>query len=219
MKGLKLFTVTMLLAISFSAYSQIIRVKAGANLANFVEKNDNTTYSDDYKLKPGFHFGPMAEFPLTDLINFETGLLVSSKGYKYEESEADYEYKEKLKLLYVDIPLTAKVYFESNDLRIFGFAGPQLGLALDGTVCLEETNGGDSYEEEFDIDFGNDENTDHLKKIEISAIIGVGVEINALQISVHYNPGLLNISADSRDGQVTRNNVIGVSASYIIAEL
>lgn len=219
MKGLKLFTVTLLLAISFSAYSQIIRVKGGANLANFVEKDNDINYTEDYKLKPGFHLGPTVEFPLTDMINFETGLLLSSKGYKYEESETDYEYKEKLKMLYIDIPLTAKAYFDANDLRFFGFAGPQLGLALNGSVCVESTDGSDTYEEEFDIDFGNDENTDHLKKMEIGAIIGVGVEINALQISIHYNPGLINISSNTNNGQTARNNVIGISASYLITEL
>jgi len=207
------------MAISITAFTQTIRVKGGANLSSFLEKDDDYTYSEDYKIKPGFHLGPTIEIPLTDLINFETGLLVSSKGYKYEESETDYEYNEKLKMLYVDIPLTAKVYHEVNNLRLFGFAGPQLGLALNGTVKVEETDGGDSYEEEFDIDFGNDENDDHLKKMELSASIGIGVEINALQISVHYNPGLSNISADKRDGQIIRNNVIGISASYIIAEL
>lgn len=63
-------------------FAQNFGVKAGLNLSNMLVKNDYRTYSDDFKMNPGFYVGATAEFPLSDLLSFETGLLLSTKDSK-----------------------------------------------------------------------------------------------------------------------------------------
>ena len=40
-------------------------------------------------MKPGFHVGLTAEFPLNEMLSFEPAVLLSTKGYKYSEPGYD----------------------------------------------------------------------------------------------------------------------------------
>ncbi|MGD9328630.1 MAG: outer membrane beta-barrel protein [Cyclobacteriaceae bacterium] len=75
------------------------------NLSKMLIKNDMDTYSDDFKMNPGFHIGATVEFPISNILSLGTGLLLDTKGFKTKEEGQDWVEKEKLNLYYLDIPI------------------------------------------------------------------------------------------------------------------
>jgi hypothetical protein len=219
MKNLtNLFVVVIVAMMTTGLFAQNFGVKAGLNLSNVFAKDDDDTYSDDFKLNPGFHAGLTADFPITEMFSFETGLLLSTKGYRISEKETilgeTFEIEGKLNLLYVDIPLTGKVSFDIGGPKIYGAFGPYVGLGLSGKAKSKITVGGETEEEEEDINWGSDEQEDDLKRLDYGLMVGAGVEINALQIGVSYGLGLANISANNDNGNKANNRVIGISLGF-----
>ncbi len=121
----KILVVVTLLTIVTESKAQIVGIKAGLNLANMVIKNDNMTMSEDFTMNPMFHVGPTLEFPLGEVLSFETGLLLSVKGYNYDEGQHD-----KTNLFYLDVPLRAKATFDIGGIGIYGAAGPYAGMGI-----------------------------------------------------------------------------------------
>lgn len=199
---MKFFIVVALLAIATGSYAQTFGVKAGLNLSNMVIKDDDHTYSDDYEMKPGFHLGPIAEFPINDMLTFETGLIISAKGFKYSEDSYDM----KLNLYYLDIPLTAKASYDAGFGKIYGLLGPYLGIGLSGKSVYGD--------EDEPVDWGSDSDDDDLKRPDFGLTVGAGVEINSILVGLSYNFGLANISPDSDGGFKINNRVIGISVGY-----
>ena len=140
-------------------------------------KDDDDTYSDDFKMKPGFHVGVTAEFPFSDMVSFETGLLLSTKGYKISEEESimgeTIKIEGKANLLYIDIPLTAKATFDVGGAKLYGTFGPYLGFGLSGKSKTEVSGGGESETEEEDVKWGSGDDDD-LKRLDFGLTIGAG---------------------------------------------
>lgn len=199
------------------SFAQALGVKAGLNLSNLIMKDDDETYSEDFKMNPGFHFGLTAEFPITEMISFEPALLLSTKGAKILEEETysgeTYKYEGKVNLFYLDIPLTAKAYFDIENARAYGVFGPYLGMGLSGKSKWEGSYMGETESEETDINWGSDEEDD-LKRLDFGLSVGAGVEIKSVQIGLSYNLGLTNISANTYGGEKTNNRVLGISIGY-----
>jgi len=197
-----------------SASAQTIEVKGGLNLANIHEKDNDKTYSDDNLIKPGFHLGAMAEFPITDLLSFSPGLLLSTKGARAEDEMFGASLKMSVITYNFDIPLTMKVGYEINDgLKIFGAAGPYIGLGLSGKAKVTADYNGDKDTEEIDIEWGNDD-SDDFKRLDMGLSFGGGVEINELVLGISYDLGLGNISPYSENGHKITNRVIKISVGY-----
>ena len=221
MKNLvKLFIVAILCTMTTELFAQNIGVKAGLNLSNMLAKDNVGTYSDDFKMNPGFHVGVTAEFPLAEMISFETGLLFSTKGFKIIEEETlmgeTVKYDSKTNLLYLDIPLTAKASFDLGGAKIYGVFGPYIGMGLSGKAKYEMTDLGGTETDEEDIKWGSDEYEDDLKRLDFGLTMGAGVEIGSIQIGLSYGLGLANISPYTDDGTKVNNRVLGLSAGYKI---
>jgi opacity protein-like surface antigen len=214
----KLFVVIITFSMTTELFAQNFGIKGGLNFSNILLKDDDDTYSNDFKMKPGFHVGATAEFPLTKMISFETGLLLSTKGYKTSEEETymgeTYKYEEKINLFYLDIPLTAKASFDLGGVKIYGVFGPYLGMGLSGKYKYEETYDGETDSEEEDIEWGSDEDNDDLKRLDFGLTLGAGVEIKSIQIGLTYDLGLANISTDNDNGYKGNNRVLGISVGY-----
>lgn len=192
-------------------------VKGGLNLSKIVVKDDLDNYSESYKLNPGFHVGVTAEMPLTETFAFETGLLLSTKGFKMKESEAfdgtSYEYHATANLYYLDLPLTARKYFTIGGTRFFGTFGPYIGYGLSGKAKMETTKNGETESDEEDVKWGSGDN-DTIKRLDFGLTAGAGLGLNALQFGVSYNLGLANIAADTSGGTTIHNQVIALSVGY-----
>ena len=93
------FVVLMATFFCLQLHAQTFGIKGGLSLASMLAKDDDDTYSDEFKMNPGFHIGPTMEVPVNDVVSFDTGVLLSTKGFKSSEEETymgeTYEYTEK----------------------------------------------------------------------------------------------------------------------------
>ncbi len=195
-------------------------VKAGLNLSNMLDKDDVYTYSDDYKMKPGFHVGATVNIPLTDLLSFETGLIFDTKGYKITETiyETDttvgIEARATANICYLDIPLTIRASYDlGNDLILFGAFGSYLGIGLTGKYKVKFSYLNQTAEEEEKIAWG-----DGAKRLDFGLTFGGGIEISVFQIGVSYDLGLTSIAYETDGGYIAKNRVLRLSFAYIIGK-
>ncbi len=89
MEKIKLLLVIALLGmVSFvGAQNLSFNVKGGLNLSNVY--GDNLS---DNKMKPGYHIGVGGEFELSPNIFLQSGLLFTTKGYKYKSEKTSANY-------------------------------------------------------------------------------------------------------------------------------
>jgi hypothetical protein len=219
MKKIKnLLFIVLLITLASSTFAQSFGIKAGLNLSNMTMKDDEDTYSDDYKMLPGFHVGVVAEIPFSDMFSFEPGLLLSTKGFKFEESEEymgeTMESKMKMSLYYLDIPLNLKASFGSDDTKFYGTFGPYLGMGLSGKYKSEISFMGETESEDEDVEWGSDAEEDDIKRFDFGVAVGAGVEFGAISVGAAYALGLANISAYTEEGSSIKNKVISVSVGY-----
>jgi hypothetical protein len=221
----KLLIIALFLIWGVKSFAQpIFGVRAGLNMSNMLEKDDQETYSKDFNMRLGFHVGPTAEFKINDMFAFETGLLLSTKGYNFDESgteeimgiSATYTSKGHVSLLYLDIPLTAKAVFDMNGTKLYGVFGPYIGLGLSGKHKNESTVtvAGVSTTEntDGDVSFGSGDND--IKPLDLGLQIGAGVELEKIQIGLAYNLGMANLAQSSDGGYKMNNRVLALSFGY-----
>ncbi|MBN2758067.1 MAG: PorT family protein [Bacteroidales bacterium] len=169
-------------------------------------------------MKMGFHVGVTAEFPISDALSFNTGVLLSTKGVKMEATE-DYmgvtlTSEGTYNLMYLDIPLNVKFTKDMGGAKLFGTFGPYVGLALKGTYDMSVSIGGDSESESGDLNIGSDEEDDDFKMLDFGLMVGAGVEFGPISVGASYQLGLANISPYSENGYKINNKVIGISVGY-----
>lgn len=68
---------------SYSCFAQEISIRGGLNLSKMQIKWDEGDGVQSTRIKPGLQLGPIIEFPVNNLLSFESGLLYSTKGFKY----------------------------------------------------------------------------------------------------------------------------------------
>ena len=204
------------------SFSQKYGIKAGLNFSNMLDKNNDETFSDDYQTLLGFHFGPTAEFKIDKTYTFETGLLLSSKGFKAEMEELYegglMEVSAKISLLYLDIPLNFKAGYDLGGAKIHGLFGPYLGIGLTGKAKYKVSYQGETVNEDIDIEWGSDPDEAYFRRFDFGFNIGAGVEFNAFQIGLNYSVGIANISPYSEGGYKNKNRVFNISLGYRFAK-
>lgn len=218
MKNLmRLFLLLIALNVATEAFTQSFMVKAGLNLSNMLMKSDEETVSDDYKTNVGFNAGITAEFPISGVFSFEPGLFISTKGFHDSSEETllgeTVEYKSKINLLYVDIPLAAKATFEVGNYQVYGVFGPYIGIGLSGKNKSEVTTAGETENDDTDIEWGEGDDKD-LKRLDAGLIFGAGVERSAFQLGISYGLGLASIAAFNTDTFQVKNRVFQITVGY-----
>jgi hypothetical protein len=217
---IKLSIVVLLIAIGTESFTQTFGIKAGLNLSNMIMKDDEETYSEEFKMKPGFHFGPTIEIPISKLFSVESGLMLSTKGYKESEkitigTSIMREWESKLNLFYIDLPITAKATFDVDGAKIFVAFGPYVGMGLCGKYKYTDYSyyvEGDVYDE--NISFGSNEEEDDLKRLDYGLTAEAGFKLKSIQIGISYRLGLANLSNDTEDLDQINNRVLGISVGY-----
>jgi len=147
-----------LIFVSYTGNAQFLNIKGGVNMStiNFFDTDgvryyqdgsesysfgDNEdTYSVETKNIYGWNAGLTYEFESKRRVSFETGFEFKTRGFRYESINRETygadlwlsEYKDDLKIHYLDIPVTMKFNFINNGLRIYGNAGLFAGFALLG---------------------------------------------------------------------------------------
>ena len=212
MKNLmKPLIVFIMFLIASESFAQTFGINAGYNLSNLIDKEPPYTGNqyrgvDEYKMKPGFNAGVTVEFPTKDWFSIDMGLILSTKGCKTSQKGVTFNFKGTWNLVFIDIPLTAKKYFNAGCAKIFGAFGPYIGIGLGGKWNTIETNNSGTRS------FSSNA-FDNLNKLDFGLTAGAGVSIYSFQIGLSYGFGLSNISSYSP--VIIRNSVLGISLGYI----
>lgn len=192
----RFFVVAVFTVLSCSLFAQTIGVKTGYTLSDLFLEEDGESASDNLSMRSGFHLGPTFEWDINEGSGIETALLLTTKGIKLDGSGVfegiSYNTNVKVNLWYLDIPVYGKLYADVGQTRIYGMAGPYIGIGLSGKAKMEES-GGESYEEEWDIAWGDSEDDD-LKRLGLGLAVGGGVEFNSFLFEFTSHFGLNNIS-------------------------
>jgi hypothetical protein len=98
--------------------AQTFGIKGGLSLATMLEKDNDTTVSNDYKMKPGIHFGITANIPLNSYLSVESGLIVTNKGFQIEVVSNGNGYLGRISLYYIEVPITLRASHKLNDEKI-----------------------------------------------------------------------------------------------------
>jgi len=211
---LKLTTLSFVFLILTIANSkaQTFKIKGGLNLANMLMKDEDGAFTEGKKTKLNLHAGIMAEQPITDLVSFETGLLLSEKGFKTDEDEDDYS--SRLNLLYADIPLTLKYTRDIESYKVYGIFGPYVGIGLSGKTKTTEKYNGRTETNKTSIKWGSDQNNDDLKRLDYGLTVGTGLVIDNIDLGISYDLGLANISPYTGEGVKIKNRILKFSIGY-----
>ena len=216
----KLLLAIMVSLLSFESFAQTFRIIGGLNLSNMLVKDEEDTYSNDFKMKPGFHIGATVEFPFSNVLFLGTGLFIDTKGFKTKEEGQDWVTKEKLNLYYLDIPIVLKATNEfDSGVKIFGIIGPYIGVGLSGKIKEEYEYQGQKETHEDDVEWGNDLNEDYFRRFDSGLTFGGGVEVKAILFGISYDLGLSNISPDNDFGFNMKNRVLKFSVGYRLGKV
>lgn len=206
--------VLFVLACTTEAFAQSFIVRGGLNLTKMMLKDNEDTYTSQYDWRPGFHLGATAEFPFAKMFAFETGLFLAAKGMNYHDSGDGWSETDKIALYYLDIPLNGKVYLNAGKIKVYGTLGPYVGIGLSGTNNWKYSESGYSDSNKESINWGSDPDKDDLKRMDVGATIGGGIELNSLVVGAYFSHGLANISANTDGGSKANNMVIGLTVGY-----
>jgi len=210
--ALRLFAIMFLASLTAQTFAQpTYGVKGGLNFANMLIKDDFDTYSSDFKMNLGFNVGGTAEFLINEMFAFETGLFLACKGFKTVEKGDGWKETLKLNLLYLDIPLTGKAYFDLSGQKVYGIFGPYIGMGLSGKYKYKWDDAGDTGTETETIEWGSD---GEIKRFDFGLTFGAGIEIKTIQIGLTYNLGLANVSSTTEGGAKINNRVLALTAGY-----
>ncbi len=213
-----LIIAVFIISMASESFAQRFAVIGGMNLSNQLWKSDDEKLSDEFKLKPGFHVGILIQAPKSGLVSFEGGIILSTKGFvtKTEETYMGDKYTSKfsMNLYYLDIPLMVKFSFEVGEVIIFFETGPYIGIGLSGNMKSRITYQGEEETDKENIEWGSDDD-DWFKRLDYGATFGVGVVLfEALQLGVHHDLGLANISSYTDDGALIKNRVYRFTVGY-----
>jgi hypothetical protein len=214
----QLFLGALLLFVGTSLSAQSFAVKGGLNLAN-------VSFSDDSGLLEGedtdtdtrttFHIGATADFPLGNVLSFQTGLIYQNRGFSQEYSETVDGVMANAKIsqqvAYLDIPLTLKANFDLGSLGAYVYGGGYVGIGLAGELEIELDSPVFSFSDSEDLEFGEDGD---VNRLDYGALIGAGVEFNSIFVEVSYGLGLANLIPDPIDDESAKNRLLSLSVGY-----
>jgi len=219
MKVLLKITLVLLVCVTASqAFSQSFGLNAGLNLSKMraqINGEEDNVSSEIFN--QGFHIGPTANFPLTEYFSFETGLLLSTKGYKVDDEINNFGTTFKIEAsvspIYIELPLATKFTYDLNGPKVYALIGPYIAYGISGKSILTIEQSVDSVTEENEIMWGS-EPTDDLKNLDYGITAGAGMEIIGLQIGLNYGYGLANVISDTSNDAIINNRVLGITIGY-----
>ncbi len=186
--------------------AQTFGIKAGVNFSNMLEKYNETTYSNHYNYRTGFHIGPTVEFSTIKNFTFEVSLLLSTKGYREKVKVRNEIHSFKTNLLYLDLSSSINPTFDFGKLKAFGIFGIYTGIGLGGKDIIVDG-------EHRKIKFGYSDDS-NFTSIEIGLKLGTGLKIKVFKIDFAYNLGLSNIAPHSQKDAIIKNRVFAISLGY-----
>lgn len=240
MKTLKKLMIALIITGVYAELSAqpVIGLKGGFTISSLggeqYEDYTDLEYGDSYNFSamPGLQFGITSEFELSDEFFLQSGLIFKQKGIKvmghitayegYYYSEPAYTFKGKFNFFYLDIPINGMYKLELDDHFLLLYTGPSVNIGLSGQMkATYDYDDGEEEKYKESFEWGNDEDNDQFKRLELGWTFGMGFQFEELlQFRVSYNHGLNNISTyQEEDEYMTKNRVFQVSAVLLLNEL
>ena len=174
-------------------------IKGGANFANMSITAAGMSVSQESNTQ--FHIGIVQDIDLKNNVYFNTGLLYSVKGFKFQGATENINY------LVVPLNLGYKFPLGQTKSKLLLQAGPYLAYA----VSAKDNYDGQSV----DVPFG----PGGLRRFDAGLGIGAGVDFNPIVLSVNYELGLTNAFDNGNiaeyQGAKATNNVVQLSIAYM----
>ncbi|MEI7675163.1 MAG: porin family protein [Bacteroidales bacterium] len=188
--------------------------KLGFNLSSQLQKDNNTTYSKDYKSKFGLEAGLYLEYGLKENYAVQLALASTSKGYKYEANGVNFS----ANLGYIELQPSFIYKHKLGNNSFYGNAGPYFTLLGGGTLSADKNVLGiNSDSKTQSIPMGNDKNKDMLKSSDFGLNIGGGIEIeNFGRLGIQYSLGLANLAVNTDNGATIKNSSLSLAWTYPI---
>lgn len=185
-----------------TGFSQVrIAPKVGLNIANY------SMSEGDPKSIVSFHAGVVGDYSFGNLY-LQSGLLFSQKGYKVSESILVGNVDVKTTVNTLELPVNLGYAYDLGGAKLFGYAGPYFGYAINGKSKGTVSGLGDSNSESEDLVFGSGDG--EMRRFELGWNLGVGVEFNKFQVSAQFGRSFTNL-VNSYD---VKNQVFGISVAY-----
>lgn len=171
-------------------------VKAGADFATWGGKDVKNT---DLNTSISYHVGGFAEVPLSKSFDLESGLYLSRKGFKADETLLGVDLDVTNTSTYLDLPVLAKYNVNRNYSLVLG---PQISYLIDNKMTMKLAGEKDS-----------DKSVSGFNRFDLGAVAGMGYQFNnGVVVSANYDFGL--ISLDDVSSSKTYNRVIKASVGY-----
>ncbi|MDY0199768.1 MAG: porin family protein [Bacteroidales bacterium] len=151
--------------------------------------------------KTGFQIGAVGEIGLTNMLSFETELVLTSKGMSTNFS--------KQRVNYLSIPLLAKLSFKVLGLsRVYATGGMYNNIRVNAKETYSDFNGPN---ESFSI-------TDHYTVIDWGLSLGGGAAYDTkyglLCLDLRYDLGVVDVTKDNFTTETNRNGSLGVALAF-----
>ena len=179
-------------------------VKVGVNFAkmSFEDTEDDEEGTSD--MKTGLIVGAAVNVPVAPMFSFQPEFLYTQKGGKNGDlTDNDPDFDAEIKLDMFQIPLLLKVGATEGPFRPFVVAGPAFGFVTSAKTKFE----GEGFNEEDDI-------KDDVEKVEVSGIIGGGIQFGRGIIEYRYDHGFRDLDKESAAVAKTRTHSIIFGFSF-----
>ena len=208
----------LLLTLIFSNTQSQVYIQGGVNLSNISKTASGQTEKNN--MLTTFNAGIVSRFDLSEIIDFESGLLLDGRGSKAENyftSATDDNYiKTRFNPLYLELPLNLVVRFPmTKSTNFFFHGGPYAAIGIAGTSTSESRFLGVSSSSSADIKFSNDdpftsEQDDaaynKLKRFDFGLNFGGGLDLGKVLLRLNYSLGLTKINSTQGDNSADDKN-------------
>jgi hypothetical protein len=173
--------------------------RAAGSITNITDVHSNS------KSRGGFQIGVTALIPITnnDILFFQPEVQYSAQGEfdQYFRNEGDY--KQKVFVNMINVPLFAKLYFTDAESEFFAEAGPYFGIQIG--------NNTDSY------DFSTEADDNEYSGFDFGAGVGIGYSLNRnVEFSVRYLFGLVDQVKNDAANASNKNSNLNFGISYFL---
>ncbi len=208
----------------FIVKAQLFYAQGGVNFANI--SKDNAGNVKDANTLTTFNVGLMFRPGLSEVVDIETGLLLTGQGAKansYFNGGSDYV-KAKFNPLYLQIPVNLVVNIPlQSSTKLFAYAGPYVAMGVAGKSKIETKLGPIESSRSASIKFNNDNPLtsgqegaayDRLKRFDAGANFGAGVQLSGFILKANYGLGLTKINSkqtNNSDDQKNKYRTLSVS--------
>ncbi len=217
-KYYQLFAIGLLFLLTSTLQAQKLGIRAGMNLTNMKISSNDSILAPKPTSKMGAHFEMMADFAFNNNLSLESGLGISTKGYRMEVTKtkpnSGYQYtvKGKRSMTYLEIPVRLKMQSQNSRFKYFAAVGPQINVGLTGKWHTEKELTEKTTILGHQVDWNDSDDIYSYKRLDLGLFAGIGVEINTLIVEFSYSGSLANTSATSQLGNIAKNKVFSLSA-------